>query len=88
MIQLENVSMKLNHTLNSFMKNEKTLSAVGEQDSPERKRFIARLQKPSGMAAMMVNSAKLFMNQMEKEFRLDEGLVKKRQEVLDHNTSS
>ncbi|MCR5626860.1 MAG: hypothetical protein K6F99_06045 [Lachnospiraceae bacterium] len=85
MMQAENVSLLLNHTLKNFMKSEKALKAVGAPESPERKKFVAHIQKLAATASNMSKSISLFMNQMEREFVFEDKILEKRREALTPN---
>ncbi len=63
--EIGNLSCKISHQLNIFLKKEKSLP---DKSPKEIENFVSQLQKLSGVNQTLMKSAKLFMSQLEREY--------------------
>ena len=76
--RIETIALDLSGRLSRFLKNEKALEAAfGEAGTKEREAEIAHLRKCGAIARLLEQSAKLFLDQLERDYELEEDLLER-----------
>ena len=77
LMQVNSLSMKLDHSLNNYLKSEGKSAARDKKGQVTDGAYTSRISKLAGLAGLMITSSKAFMDQLEREFSIDSPSKKK-----------